>query len=190
LPPLPAPADNAAMSKQPFQFSLRRLFVATTLTTNIYNLNDERISTSNALGNATTTMHDAVGNILSVTSPAPQPATGTPNSPVPNPQTWFIYDTMNRKTAEIDPLPTQSPASNLQPPPLTWFYDLNGNVTSTVDALGHTTSIAYNGWNLPVSVTDALGGMVTTAFDAWGRCGSEAWNITTFDLLSLGNAVG
>ena len=42
-------------------------------------------------------------------------------------------------------------------PITTWTYDLNGNVTSETDPLGNTTWTAYNGSNLPISVTDALG---------------------------------
>ena len=154
-----------------------------------YNLDHERTQVMDSLANdfgdpahTTTTMFDAAGNVLSVTSPAPQAGAGSPNPPLPNPQTWFTCDTMNRRLSEIDPLPVEPAGVGAgtglvaAPPTTTWTYDPNGNVTSTTDALGNVTYTKYNGWNLPVSTTDALGAYngdplhtVTTAYDAWGR---------------------
>jgi YD repeat-containing protein len=107
-----------------------------------YNLAGRQTQVTDALGDTTTTVYDAVGNVLCVTN-----ALGA--------TTFFQYDTMNRKVAEIDPLP--APCSPLPAPTTTWQYDADGNVTAVTDPLGNTTWTEYNDCNLPIAVTDALG---------------------------------
>ena len=111
-----------------------------------------------ALGDTTTAVYDAVGNVLAVTN-----ALGA--------TTFYQFDLMNRKIAEISPLPLAGQSQSVRlltiaglgqvicagGPITTWQYDLNGNVTSVTDPLGYTTWTQYDAWNLPVAVTDALG---------------------------------
>ena len=62
------------------------------LDTYAYNIDGRQTADHDALGDTTTTVYDAVGNVLRVTD-----ALGW--------TTTFQYDTMDRKIAEIDPLP-------------------------------------------------------------------------------------
>jgi YD repeat-containing protein len=129
-----------------------------------YNLAGEPIQSTDALGtglgasgHTTTTLFDAVGNALAATD-----ALG---------RTTFVqYDALNRKIAESDPAPASfvGQASSLTNPTTSWFYDANGNLTATVDPLGHAVDTVYNGWNLPAAVYDAAGS-TTTSYDAWGN---------------------
>ncbi|HEV2969531.1 MAG TPA: autotransporter-associated beta strand repeat-containing protein [Pirellulales bacterium] len=129
-----------------------------------YNLEGEQTQVVDALGSGptdasqmTTKLYDAVGNVLGVTDPLGR-------------TTQFQYEALNRKVKEIAPAPAQfsGPASSQTNPTTTWSYDLDGNVTAAVDPLQHETDTAYDGWNLPVSVTDALGS-TATAYDELGR---------------------
>ena len=48
-------------------------------------------------------------------------------------------------------------------------YDANGNVTSTTDAKGQTTTLAYDARDRKVSQTDRLAGVTTWGYDANGN---------------------
>ena len=54
-------------------------------------------------------------------------------------------------------------------------YDANGNLTNTINALGHTTSAVYNENNQVVSATDANTNSVSTTYDALGRT-TASWD--------------
>ena len=143
-------------------------------TTYAYSVAGEQTQVTDALGDTTTAVYDAVGNILLATN-----ALGA--------TTAYQYDSMNRKIAVAEPLPdaNTNPAAPQEVegqfvggggPTTTWTYDLSGNVVSTTDPNGNTTWTQYNGWNLPVAVTDALGAYegdpqhtTTTTYDALGN---------------------
>jgi uncharacterized delta-60 repeat protein/RHS repeat-associated protein len=146
-------------------------------TTYTYNVAGQQTAVTDALGDTTTTVYDAVGNALELTN-----ALGW--------TTFFAYDSMDRKVAEIDPLPQAAQAQAVTTvaiaglgqvvlaggPITTSSYDANGNVTSTTDPNGHTSWTEYNTWNLPVAVTDALGSglgdpahTTTTAYNLMGN---------------------
>ena len=127
------------------------------VTSYVYNLEGRQTETIDALGDTTTTVYDAVGNVLWVTN-----ALGA--------TTFFLYDAMDRRIAEISPLPQAGEGQGVRVlsvpglgqvicgggPITTWTYDFNGNVTSVTDPLGNTTWTQYNACNLPIAVTDAL----------------------------------
>ena len=51
----------------------------------------------------------------------------------------------------------------------TTTYDRVGNVLTSIDPLGRTTSISYDALNRQVTATDALDGTITTTYDAVGN---------------------
>ncbi len=146
-----------------------------------YNLEGRRTTVTDALGDVATTVYDTVGNVLSVTTPSPNLPVGSgPDDP--GVTTFFQYDSMDRKIAQVSPLPLgeEQAVKEISVPGMgqvivgggptaTWQYDANGNVTAATNPLGNTTRTDYNGWNQPIDVTDALGGETTTTYDAWGR---------------------
>ena len=116
---------------------------------------------------STLTTFDFAGNVSTVT----QAVNGTTQFQT----TTFQYDYLGRKTKEIDADPntgTQGSGS-----PITQFmYDLNGNVLSTIDPLGHTTWTVYDALNRAVKTVSADGSgpndthyATTTVYDAVGN---------------------
>ena len=136
----------------------------------VYNIDDLQTQVIDALHDTTTTVYDAVGNVISTTD-----ALGN--------MTTYVYDTMDRKVAQISPLPYLGEGQGVTVfsvpglglvvcgggPTTTWQYDANGYVTAVTDPLGNTTWTQYNDWNQPVAVTDALGNTTTTSYDELGR---------------------
>lgn len=77
--------------------------------------------------------------------------------------------------------------------PLTQAYDKVGNVTSSTDALGHTTSYGFNAAYEQTSVTDPLGHTTTTLYDAAGNQTSVTdalLDVTTYTLDAQNRVTG
>ena len=75
---------------------------------------------TDALGNVTTTVYDAAGNMTEVDY-----ARGY--------KTTYAYDTLNRRVAMTQAAGTSDAATT------TTVYDAVGNISQTIDPLGHTT---------------------------------------------------
>lgn len=108
---------------------------------------DPTISTYDADGNVTATT-----NALDVT-------------------TINVYDNLDREieTIQPDPATGQTSQGDATCPKTYVGYDANGNVVSTTDANGNTTTYAYNLAGQQTAVTDALGDTTTTVYDAVGN---------------------
>lgn len=114
----------------------------------------------------TSTTYDKVGNVLSITRHGETSAQ--------NRTTWFQYDRLNRKVAEIAPVPSSTSSS----PVTRYRYDLAGNLEATIDPLGRITSNTY----------DALGRLwTTTSPDPDGLQGPLSAPMSTFRYDVVGN---
>jgi RHS repeat-associated protein len=114
----------------------------------------------------TSTSYDKAGNVLSVTRHG--------ETTVQNRTTWFQYDRLNRKVAEIAPAPSSTSGS----PVTRYRYDLAGNLEATIDPLGRITSHTY----------DALGRLrTTTSPDPDGLQGPLPALMSTFRYDVVGN---
>ncbi len=136
-------------------------------TSYVYDANGNILQTTDALGNVTTATYDASDNKLTETN-----ALGK--------TTVFAYDVLGNLLSQADPLgnTTRYTYSALQQPltvadPLgrvtTNTYDSHGNLTSTRDPLGNTTTNVYNSRGLVTSTTDALGKTTSFTYDAAGN---------------------
>jgi YD repeat-containing protein len=100
---------------------------------------------TDALGRRTAFDYDALGNLTNLTQLA-----GT-NNAVTSTQT---YDqTSSKILTATDPLGHT-----------TYQYDSNGDLTQTLDPLGHTLQFSYNSQGLPTSVTDGVGNTTTFGY--------------------------
>jgi RHS repeat-associated protein len=112
-----------------------------------YDVNGNRLTSTDALGNTTTYTYDAVFNqVTSVTDPLGDTTT-------------FDYDGLGNLTRITDPNGNKS----------TFTYNANGLLVSSTDALGNTSSIGYDSLSNPVSITDPLGKLSTKQFDGVSR---------------------
>ena len=139
--------------------------------TTVYDLNGNVTSQTDALGRTTTSSYDHLDRLQSVTQPATAqhaaPVTSCVydaagdvievDAPGPNGQvaTKYEYNMLGQRTVEIDP----DPATGLADlgggsPVTTTTYDAVGNVTSTTDPLGNTTTYAYNANDELLTQTD------------------------------------
>ena len=75
----------------------------------------------------------------------------------------MAYDARNRLVSQADTQELFENKSRLT------GYDANGNVTSTTDAKGQTTTLAYDARDRKVSQTDRLAGVTTWGYDANGN---------------------
>jgi len=119
-------------------------------TTYVYDARGNVIETIDAYGNRTTRTYDDAGNELSVTDPLGHTITST-------------YDADGNRISITDPLGNTT----------TKTYDACGNVLSTTDPLGNTTTNTYDDNGNLVAVTDPLGNTTHTRYDANGN--PTAW---------------
>jgi len=108
-----------------------------------YDLLNRNVQTQDALGNLSTVVFDAAGNVI-----AQIDARGNATS--------MIYDALNRVVAVTDALNHT----------VTTVFDAAGNVIRTVDALGNAVTATYDSLNRRVTVQDPGGGIATTVYDA------------------------
>ena len=125
------------------------------------------------LGNTTTNAYDNNGNLLSVTSPAPN---GTTAASV----TQFAYNSLGELTQITDPLGhvstlTYTPVglistiTDAQQNVTTYQYDSHGNRTAIIDALQNTTSFAYDAMDRVTTITYPGGSTAGFGYGAHGR---------------------
>ncbi len=123
------------------------------------------------MGQNTLFEYDALGNVTKTTAP-PNNTTQT------NPVTQARYDDWSQLTCAVDAVqyaagvrcpaagnPTPSGASG-------FVYDNDGNLTTSVDALGNTTTYVHGDGNHPGDVTsiqDAEGRVTGFSYDAYGN---------------------
>jgi RHS repeat-associated protein len=128
-------------------------------------------TTTDALGDVSTTVYDLAGNVTEVDD-----ARGY--------KTTYSYDALNRQVAMTGAAGTSDAATS------TTVYDAVGNVYQTIDALGHTSQNGYDALNRVTTLTEALGTsdqrVTTYAYDKVGNQTSttDARGIrtdTTFD---------
>jgi YD repeat-containing protein len=103
-----------------------------------------------ALGDRTTTLFDAVGNVTQITD-------------ADNNKTQFLYDALNRVTEQIDPFNKTN----------TFAYDAVGNLTSTTDRLGRVVNSQFDALDRMTGQTWVTSGTtintLTFTYDAKGN---------------------
>ncbi|QQR84149.1 hypothetical protein IPJ72_03085 [Candidatus Peregrinibacteria bacterium] len=129
-----------------------------------YDLNDNRLSKTDALGNSTTYRYDNNDNQIGLLLPRAQ--TRIPDRNVYGDSTTIEYDELNRVMKVTNALNLES---------LT-VYDLNGNVAEKVDRQtdnsvnnDHITSYQYDELNRLIRETDAYAGSIQRTYDAMGN---------------------
>ncbi len=121
----------------------------------------------------TTTVYDAVGNVLSVADPL-------------NQKTTYLYDALSRRYRAEDARGGLTTTLYDAADNVTGMIDPAGNRTTMVfdalnrerertDPLNRTMTMAYDAGSLLVSSTDRLGRRRDYAFDALGRNAVETW---------------
>ena len=111
-----------------------------------YNVRNERVTHTDALGHTTRFGYDPNGNRTETTDPAGLTA-------------FTYYDGLNRVIAEENALGQVS----------TVEYDAGGNIIATVTPLGHRSTFAYNENNELTHSSDPLGNTIEQVYDARGR---------------------
>jgi RHS repeat-associated protein len=99
-----------------------------------------------ALGNRSTTLYDAAGNV-----------TGSIDARAD--RVTMLYDAANRRTASIDALGKRTTSA----------FDAAGNLTESIDPLNFRTTYGYDALGRRTTVKDAGGGVATTGYDAVGN---------------------
>jgi RHS repeat-associated protein len=112
----------------------------------VYDKQNRRIKSIDALNQTTSTSYDGVDNVIAVTDPLSH-------------TTNYVYDGVNRLRF------TTTPLGNV----FEQKYDKVSNVLTKVDALGRTTAYMYDNLNRMVQMTDAIGGISTTSYDKVGN---------------------
>jgi RHS repeat-associated protein len=147
---------------------------STTATTSYtYNDKGEVLTMTDPLGHVTTNTYDTHGNLLTVTSPAPN---GSTTASV----TQFGYDSLGELTSITDPLNHVTSIAytsaglvhtitDAQSHITTYGYDARGNRTGVTDALNHTTSFAYNIMGRLTGITYPDSSTVSFTYDSRGR---------------------
>jgi RHS repeat-associated protein len=117
-------------------------------------------------GHVTNFTYDTDGDVTSVTT---HPSTGAADT------TAYVYDLLGRVLCEASPDATATgvtcPAAGHPrvADTTTWTYDADGEVTSSTDPQGKTTSSSYDADGNTTKVTDPLGNVTTTTYDADDR---------------------
>jgi len=144
-----------------YQYDLNQNLITTTdalgrQTINGYDADNERTSVTRPDGGNVSTGYDPAGNVMTTTDALAR-------------STTYDYDALNRPISMTDPLGRTTLTG----------YDPAGNVITSTDALSHTTLYGYDDANERTSVTRADGGVSRTGYDLDGQV------ITTTD--ALGN---
>lgn len=176
-----------------------------------HNLAASTETVSDFLGNVTTYVYDAHGNIISETDALGGLATATYDSHdnkvmetnALRKTRTYTYDANNNRVMETDPLGnttkyTYNSRNQIQTITdalsrvTTNTYDANGNLVSTLDAAGNTTSYTYNAQGLRQTLTDSLGGVTSYVYDSAGNLTQQTdalGNITRYVYDANGNKV-
>ncbi len=144
-----------------YQYDLNQNLITTTdalgrQTINGYDADNERTSVTRPDGGIARTGYDSAGNVMTTTDALAR-------------STTYDYDALNRPISMTDPLGRTTLTG----------YDLAGHVITSTDALGHSTIYGYDAANERTSITRADGGVSRTGYDLDGQV------ITTTD--ALGN---
>jgi RHS repeat-associated protein len=149
----------------------------TTATTSYtYNSFGEVLTATDPLGNTTTNTYDAHGNLLTVTSPAP-------NGNTAGSVTQFQYNSLGELTQITDPKGnlttlTYTPVgliasiTDAQNHTTSYQYDSRGNRTAVIDPIngaGHPTSFSYDSMSRLLGITYPDGSTVSFTYDVRGR---------------------
>jgi len=144
-----------------YQYDLNQNLITTTdalgrQTINGYDADNERTSVTRPDGGIASTGYDSAGNVMTTTDALAR-------------STTYDYDALNRPISMTDPLGRTTLTG----------YDLAGHVITSTDVLGHSTIYGYDAANERTSITRADGGVSRTGYDLDGQV------ITTTD--ALGN---
>jgi RHS repeat-associated protein len=147
---------------------------------------------TNPDGGVVTTVVDSFGNPLSVTdalqntttySYYPTELLQSVTDPLQNPATQYAYDANNFLASITDPLGHKT----------TWINNQFGGVTQQTDAANqNTTSILYDSFFNPATVTDTLGPVWSRTYDSMGNILTQSdanGNTTQFTYDSRGNLI-
>ncbi len=162
--------------------------VQTETVTHLYDANDRRTATIDALGHVHSTAYDAAGRVVSNTDPLGRVTqyeydpSGRPTRTIQPDGTFTstAYDAAGRMTSttdtagrttlyEYDALGRQTRVEYADGTFTTSVYDAAGRMTSTTDALGHTTSYTHDALGRTLTVTDPEGGVTRYEYDSRGR---------------------
>ncbi len=133
-------------------------------------------------------VYDALGQLVSKTEP--DPATGLPTGPTTTyaydgacnqisvtdalgNTTKYVYDPMGRLTQTIQPTPGGAPGASQANPTTVNVYDLDGNLTKSIDADGNSTKYTYDADGNKATETDPNGGLTIFTHDALGELISQ-----------------
>jgi len=123
------------------------------------------VETDSEPNDVTTTTYDGVGNVITVTAANGNVTTNT-------------YDSLNRLITMTDIVGPAVPS-----PITSYTYDAVGNRASATDGNGNTTSYGYDALNRTITVTDPLSMTTTTVYDSVGNVLSVTdrnGNVTTY----------
>ncbi|MBJ7471704.1 MAG: DUF11 domain-containing protein, partial [Solirubrobacteraceae bacterium] len=120
-------------------------------TTNTYDANGNRLTTTDAAGNTTRYEYDAANRVVRTTAPD-------------GGVTQVTRDQFGSTTQITDPL------GKVQ----RFEYDARGNQTAQIDALGRVVRSQFDASGNAIAVTDASGATATTTYDASGQLASSA----------------
>ena len=174
-----------------------------------YDADSNVLSSTDALGNATTYTYDAQGRCIQVAQPATSqhgqsvttnvynaagelvqtdaPGPSSTGDPTGERVTGYVYDMLGRQIETIAPNPTTGEADGTITTRTT--YDANGNVLSSTDALGNTTNYVYDNLGRQVSVQDPDGYTTQYTYDTAGRVASTTdpdGDVTAYGYNDLG----
>jgi YD repeat-containing protein len=165
----PAVGKSASETFNYTSGGLSSVYFADYLATDTYR-QDAWLSISNGTQTATVTRHGCVGGAVktAVTTTYTRNPDGTMATRIdPGSAQWsYAYDAANRRTKQTSPL---GGVCN-------WIYDSRGDLTSSSDELGHTTSYSHPtndadpNRDLPLSSVDPLGSTTYNTYDAHGNC--------------------